>query len=212
MQIKLEVVHLIEGRARIVIKSEIEPAVLFLVMEAALQEIREIRRAEFNPWAQSVTIYFKENDPYTIFDKMKEMLEGIARDPLFPQRLAQIEDAVEHGSRASVNVAARDHILSVSTTLDRAVKKMTGNALDLKTLVPVTSFTAGIMTLALAPGLPTPTWLVLVIFGFTGFHLSHNLFGANGGQGKDDRDAGIFEPEGPQLVTRTEQQQRQAES
>jgi hypothetical protein len=210
MQIKLEVVHLIKGRARIVIKSEIEPEVLFLVMQAALQEIRGISKADFNPWAQSVTIYFKADDPYAIFDKMKEVLEGIVCDPLFPQRLAQIEDAVEHGSRDSINVTVRDHILSVSTTLDRAVKKMTGNAIDLKTLLPVTSFTAGLMTLALAPGLPTPTWLVLVIFGFTGFHVGHNHFGANGAKAEDDRDTGVPEPEGSQLLTSTEEQERQA--
>jgi hypothetical protein len=195
MQIKLQLVHFIHGRARIVIKSGIEPKVLSLVMEAAFQQIKEIRRAEFNPWAQSVTIYFVREDPYAILDRIKAVLEDIVRNPLFPQQLAQIEDAIADGNQDHLSVAVRNHILSVSTSLDRAVKDMTGNAIDLKTLVPVTSFAAGLMTLAMAPGLPTPTWLVLIIFGFTGFHLGQNPFGAIAWQPENHEAAGELVPE-----------------
>lgn len=70
-----------------------------------------------------------------------------------------------------MNVVVRDKILTVSENLDRAVKHMSGNTVDMRTAVPVSSFATGIAFLVLAPALATPAWLVLLTFGVTSFHL-----------------------------------------
>lgn len=173
MRIRLEVVHLISGRARIKIESEFDPAIFFVVVEAALNDIDEIERAELNPRAKSLTVYFREgNDFNLILDKFKNVLLNITSDPLFAERMEEIEYALKYPHRGSLDVVVRDKILSVSRHLDHTVRKVTGNVIDMKTLLPVSSFTAGLATLAVAPTLPTPTWLVLLIFGFTAFHIT----------------------------------------
>ena len=172
IKIKLEVVHSIKGRARIKIVSGFEPSVFFVVLEAGLQEIEEIKKAELNPRAQSITIYFKEAVGLNvILEKLERILADITNDPAFSQRLEEIKDALAYAGRGSMNVFVRDKILMVSHDLDHAVKRITGNAIDLKTVLPVTSLSAGMAVLLLAPGLPTPTWLVLMIFGFTSFNM-----------------------------------------
>lgn len=173
MRIRLEVVHLISGRARIKVGSEFDPAIFFVVVEAALNDIDEIERAELNPRAKSLTMYFRDGHDFNmILDKLRSVLQTITSDPSFAERIEEIEYALKYSHRASVDVVVRDKILSVSRNLDHSVRKVTGNVIDMKTLLPVSSFTAGIATLAVAPALPTPTWLVLLIFGFTAFHIT----------------------------------------
>jgi hypothetical protein len=172
IKIKLEVVHSIKGRARIKIASGFEPSVFFVVLEAGLHEIEEIKKAELSPYAQSVTIYFKADVGLdVILEKLERILADITNDPAFSQRLEEIQDALAFAGRGSMNVFVRDKILMVTRDLDHAVKRITGNAVDLKTMLPVTSLSAGLATLLLAPGLPTPTWLVLMIFGVTSFNM-----------------------------------------
>ena len=172
IKIKLEVIHSIKGRARIKIASGFEPSVFFVVLEAGLHEIEEIKKAELNPYAESITIYFKEDVGLNvILEKLERILVDITNDPAFSERLEEIKDALAYAGRGSMNVFVRDKILMVSQDLDHAVKRITGNAIDLKTVLPVTSLTAGLATLLLAPGLPTPTWLVLMFFGFTSFNM-----------------------------------------
>lgn len=45
-----------------------------------------------------------------------------------------------------------------------------GALATVKKVLPPTALAAGLVTLAAAPALATPTWLVLLIFSFTSFH------------------------------------------
>ena len=172
IKIKLEVVHAIKGRARIKIVTGLVPSVFFVVLEAGLREIEAIKKAELNPYAESVTLYYQGAvDLASILERLKCTLADITSDPSFAERLSEIEDALALAGPERVNVFVRDRILVVSRGIDHAVKRITGNAIDMKTALPVTSLSAGLATLLLAPGLPTPTWLVLMIFGFTSFNM-----------------------------------------
>jgi hypothetical protein len=173
MCIQLEVVHHIRGRARLGVESPFEPKVFFVVIEAALREIEELRRFDLNPLAKSVTLYYKEDIELSgIVEKCRMVLLDIVNDPSFAKRFEEIEEALTYADRQSINVAVRDHILTVTNNLDHMVKAVTGHVVDIKTLLSVTSFSAGLATLALAPGLPTPAWLVLLTFGLTAFQFA----------------------------------------
>jgi hypothetical protein len=183
MLIKLEVVHHMRGRARIGVESHFDPEVFFVVVEAALHEIEGVKRFDLNPLAKSVTLYFREDVELNgILEKLRTVLLDVVNDASFPKRIEDIEDALKYSNRNSINVVVRDQILTVTSNLDQAVKQITGNVVDMRTLLPITSFTAGLATLALAPGLPTPAWLLLVTFGFASFHFTSRSAGELPGQ------------------------------
>ena len=175
MKVRLKVVHFIPGRARVKIDSGFDPKFFFIVVEAGLREIKEIKQAELNPYSQSITVHFKESlDVDVILEELKRILTGISNHPEFPQRLEDIKDALTYSDNGSMNVSVRDKILMVSRNLDHAVKRISGNTVDMKTALPVTSFATGIATLVFAPALATPAWLVLLTFGITSFNLIKN--------------------------------------
>ncbi|OQY51293.1 MAG: hypothetical protein B6240_00065 [Desulfobacteraceae bacterium 4572_87] len=172
IKIKLKVIHLIAGRARIKIDSGFDPKVFFYVLEAGLREIREIKKADLNPYSQSITVFFRNDvDIEVILKEMRRFLEDMADDPEFPDRMEDIKDALAHGDKAGMNVVVRDKILNVSNNLDQAVRHMSGNTVDMRTAVPISSVATGIAALVLAPTWATPAWLVLLTFGITSFHL-----------------------------------------
>ena len=172
MKVKLKVIHFISGRARIKIDSGFDPKVFFFVLEAGLREIREIKKASLNPYSQSITVFFKQDiDVEIILKEMRRVLTNITNDPEFSDRMKDIKDALCYGDKARMDVVVRDKILTVSQNLDRAVKNMSGNTVDMRTAVPVTSVATGVAALVLAPAWATPAWLVLLTFGITSFHL-----------------------------------------
>ncbi len=172
MKIKLKVIHFISGRARIKVESGFDPKVFFYVLEAGLREVREIKKADLNPYSQSITVYFgKEVDIDVILKALMQILTDISNDPDFSKRMEDIQDALTYGHKANMDVVVRDRILRVSENLDQAVRHMSGNAIDMRTAVPVSSVATGIAALILAPGWATPAWLVLLTFGITSFHL-----------------------------------------
>ena len=172
MKVKLKVIHFISGRARIKVDSGFDPKVFFHVLEAGLREIREIKKADLNPYSQSITVYFgKEVDIDVILKALMRILTDISNDPDFSKRMEDIQDALAYGHKANMDVVVRDKILRVSENLDQAVRHMSGNAVDMRTAVPVSSVATGIAALILAPGWATPAWLVLLTFGITSFHL-----------------------------------------
>ena len=175
MKVRLKVVHFIPGRARIKIDSGFDPRFFFVVVEAGLREIKEIKRAELNPYSQSITVHFKENIHVDmVLEELKQVLMGITNHPEFPQRLEDIKDALTYSDNGSMDVSVRDKILMVSRNLDHAVKRITGNTVDMKTALPVSSFATGIAALVFAPAWATPAWLVLLTFGITSFNLIKN--------------------------------------
>ena len=172
MKVKLKVIHFISGRARIKVDSGFDPKVFFYVLEAGLREIREIKKADLNPYSQSITVYFgKDVDIDVILKALMRILTDISNDPDFSKRMEDIQDALAYGHKANMDVVVRDKILRVSENLDQAVRHMSGNAVDMRTAVPVSSVATGIAALILAPGWATPAWLVLLTFGITSFHL-----------------------------------------
>ncbi len=175
VKVRLKVVHFIPGRARIKIDSGFDPRFFFVVVEAGLCEIKEIKKADVNPYSQSITVHFKEDiDVDIILEKLKRILMGITNDPEFSQRLEDIKDALAYADKGGMDVLVRDKILMVSRNLDHAAKRITGNTVDMKTAVPVSSFATGIATLIFAPAWATPAWLVLLTFGITSFNLLKN--------------------------------------
>lgn len=172
MTVKLTVIHFISGRARIKVESGFDPKVFFYVLEAGLRELREIKKADLNPYSQSITVYFhKDVDIDVILKELMRILTDISNDPDFSNRMEDIKDALTYGDKANMDVVVRDRILGVSRNLDQAVRHMSGNTVDMRTAVPVTSVATGIAALVLAPAWATPAWLVLLTFGITSFHL-----------------------------------------
>ena len=186
MKVKLKVIHFIAGRARIKVDSGFDPKIFFFVLKAGLSEMKEIKKADLNPYSQSITVYFNKNiGVEIILDGLIGILTDLTHDPEFPQRMEDIQDLLTYGDKDKIEVYVRDKILRVSQNLDYAVKHMTGNALDMRTAVPVSSVAAGFAALILAPAWATPAWLVLLTFGVTSFHLlKHDHGGANAPVGR----------------------------
>ncbi|MBF0120721.1 MAG: hypothetical protein HQK79_17980 [Desulfobacterales bacterium] len=171
MNIKLEVVHKMSGRVRVKIKSHLEPSIFFMIIESVLPEIKKIKRAELNRYAQSITIYFKQNDNLDeILEELKTLITMAISDPILKERLEEIK----YEKLNTGNVILRDKILTINNGLNDTVKNFTGNITDMKMTITTGSFLAGLGMLVLAPEFATPAWLVLLIFSTTSFNQANS--------------------------------------
>ncbi len=138
IKVRLKVVHSIPGRARIKIESQLDPKVFFFVLEAGLKEVQAIKKAELNPHSKSITVFFRKNlDVAVILTELEQVLSEVTNDPDFFKRIEDIRDILAYGNKDHMEVSVRNSILTVSHNLDRAVKHMTGNTMDLRTAVPI---------------------------------------------------------------------------
>ena len=172
MKVKLKVIHSISGRARIKVESGFDPKVFFFVLEAGLREIKEIKKVDLNSYSQSITVFFGQDiEVENILKELRRLLTDITNDPEFSDRMEEIKDALQYGDKGKMNVVMRNKILTVSQNLDLAVRNISGNTVDMRTAVPISSVATGLAALVLAPTWATPAWLVLLTFGITSFHL-----------------------------------------
>ncbi len=180
MRIKLEVVHEIKGRARIKVESAFEPEVMLALIDAVLHRIEAVRKAEFNSYARSVTIHFKEQTGFgIILRELEDMLLRITGDEAFRDLIEELRDSLKY-SPGSAKVVVTDKTLSVNSGADGGVPEITGTGLTPKGAVPGAALAVGITLLALAPGVPPPAWLILFAFSFTSFHQINGAGTANG--------------------------------
>ena len=181
MKIEIEVVHQIKGRARIKVKSPFEPSTFLMVIGAVLKEIEDVKRFELNQLAMSVTIYFKSHiDLNAILAKLNDILLEVTADPSFNECMSELQDTSRYAHLDDACVTVRGKILELSHPTDGNARNVPGTGAgitSMKTIVPAAALTAGVATLALAPALATPAWLVLLAFSFT----SYNQLNGRGG-------------------------------
>jgi hypothetical protein len=111
------------------------------------------------------------------------------------QEMGSIDEMIEH---ETVFLAQHSHsakiLLDWTAALDRHVKRMTDNAIDLKVLAPAALAVGAFLELGVTAA--TPVWLTLGLFSFNHFIAIHSHPQANDGQKPDEQPAAV-PPERP---------------
>lgn len=157
------VAHHIPGRARIrVPTAKRNPQLLRRVADAAAK-VGGAKGIETNPMTGSVLIHYERSGFARFLELLAEALEGILvlAEPELAAEEAAIDLLVSGPSSTAKAVADGFRYL------DRELKIVSGNTLDLRLLVPLAAVAVS-LSLVSDP-MSTPLWLTLAIFSMSSF-------------------------------------------
>jgi hypothetical protein len=133
---------------------------------------RGVRSVEVNPTTGSVVIHYDADLDEDIRAHLGELVPML---DLGPPALTEVDEIASNIEREAEFLAAHsDTAQSLVTAVERlndAVRQATGNAVDLRVLVP-----AGLAAYAffeVGPEIVTPLWVTLAIFSFNSFVALH---------------------------------------
>lgn len=139
-----------------------DPQLLHKVADAAAK-IPEAKAVETNPLTGSVLIHYHRSGFGRFVDLLGEALEGILI-------LADPEAAVEEAALGLLISGPSQTAKAVADffrSLDRELKVATGNAVDLRSLVPLVAIAVAVTLVS--DSISTPLWLTLAIFSMNSF-------------------------------------------
>ncbi|MEO5357235.1 MAG: hypothetical protein H7844_08050 [Nitrospirae bacterium YQR-1] len=169
-EFELVTAHYIRGRLRLRIKTDMDMRVFFIFLNAALKRVKEIKKAALNQYASSVTLFFDDNvsDVDNLISKLSNQIVFIMSLPNFTNTYYEILNALCFGESDGIEVIIKDDKIATNYLQKRGWDIST-DVFKKDTMISKTTFSAGVLTLLLAPALPTPAWLVLLIFGYSSF-------------------------------------------
>jgi hypothetical protein len=170
MQIKIEIVHYIKGRMRIIIHAPLDTRVLFMIIETILHEIEEIKRADLNNHTNSVTIIFLDKGgARPLVQKLRDILYKVLKADSFKERYKELKTALNYYERNKIKIRIlEDYEIGIGyDDSKKIIRKGASMPLTESSAFSATTFSVGLGTLLLLPSLPTPAWLVILIFGYT---------------------------------------------
>jgi hypothetical protein len=168
----LKEAHYIRGRLRLKVETDMDMRVFFIFLSAAVKRVKEIRKAQLNRFAASVTLYFDDGEGGVddLITKLGSQVDFIISRPNFTDTYGEILNALCFGEGGDMEITIEgDKKIAVRYLNGQTVKTFLGaGALFNKdTAISTTTLSAGLFALLLAPALPTPAWLVLLIFGYS---------------------------------------------
>ncbi|MBF0457882.1 MAG: hypothetical protein HQK99_08310 [Nitrospirae bacterium] len=167
---ELKAAHYIRGRLRLKVETCMDIRVFFVFLRAAIKSVKEIRKAQLNRFAASVTLYFDDSGSVMddLITKLGDQMDFIISLSNFTGTYEEILNAARFGEGDDIEIIIKDGKISINYLYGQATKETSGSTVFKKdTVFSATTISASLLTLLLAPGLPTPAWLVLLIFGYS---------------------------------------------
>ncbi len=169
------VVHHIPGRLRVKLpRSRRDPA-LIKELRDFVAGLGGVRRVEVNPLTGSILVHYQPESQEQIQTLLQTARGSSQHADLLPD-LADSEDLAHTIEQETEFLAAHSdlaqYIVNSIKALNRAVREATGNAVDLKVLLP-----AGLAIWAYLKSTTeaaTPLWATLAIFSFNSFVTLHH--------------------------------------
>jgi hypothetical protein len=165
------VAHHSRGRLRIrVPAAKGNPAALEKIRES-LGKVSGVKEVEVSESIGSVTIHYDPRHHANFEEHLahagSQEVVSVCREP----RVADLEDMPDMIEHEAEFLAEHSHTAKVlfdwANGLDRNIKRMTGNAVDLKVLAPAALAVGAFMELGITAS--TPIWLTLGLFSFNHF-------------------------------------------
>ncbi|MBF0488197.1 MAG: hypothetical protein HQK98_08570 [Nitrospirae bacterium] len=167
---KLKAVHHIKGRLRIKVETDMDMRVFFIFLGAAIKRVKEIKTAQVSRYAGSVTLYFDDRvcDAGNLITRLSEQTDFIMSLPDFNATYEEILNALCCGGGDDMEITINGDGITVNYVYGQMIKTFSCSGVFRKdTVISTTTMSAGLLTLLLAPALPTPAWLVLLFFGYS---------------------------------------------
>jgi hypothetical protein len=166
------VAHHSRGRLRIRVPGAKGKPEALEVIRKSLASLNGVSEVEVNEAIGSVTIHY---DPQQHPDFEKHLSsESCPQDAVFVeaapklQDMEELDDMIEH---EAAFLAQHSHsaklLFDWANGFDAGIKRLTGNAVDLKVLAPAAFAVAAFMELGITAS--TPIWLTLGLFSFNHF-------------------------------------------
>ncbi|KWT78270.1 hypothetical protein [Candidatus Magnetominusculus xianensis] len=169
----LKAAHYIRGRLRLKVETDMDMRVFFIFLSAAIKRVNKIKKAQLNRFAASVTLYFddsgeNDNARETLLVKLGSEIDFIMSLSNFANAYEEILNALCFDGADEMEINIEGNSISVAYPAQQVVKSFLASKPFAKdTVLPASVISAGLLTLLLAPALPTPAWLVLMIFGYS---------------------------------------------
>jgi hypothetical protein len=166
------VAHHSRGRLRIRVPSaKGDPAALESIRQS-LASVKGVQTVDVNESIGSVTVNYDpavHPDFHEHLANEESAQRAVSLSP--PPRLQDMEDLDEMFENEAAFLAERSHsaklLFDWMNGLDRGIKSMTGNAVDLKVIAPLALAVGAFMELGITAA--TPVWLTLGLFSFNHF-------------------------------------------
>ncbi|MEO5360959.1 MAG: hypothetical protein H7843_11025 [Nitrospirota bacterium] len=167
----LKAAHYIRGRLRLKVETDMDMRVFFIFLGAAIKRVNKIKKAQLNRFAASVTLYFDDSGDKTnesLIGKLGSEIDFIMSLSNFANAYDEIFNALCFDGADELEINIEGNSISVAYPAQQVVKSFLASKPFAKdTVLPASVISAGLFTLLLAPALPTPAWLVLMIFGYS---------------------------------------------
>jgi hypothetical protein len=168
----IELRHAIPGRIRLKIPSIKGEPGLALEVHKQLAALPVIRRVEVNPVTGSVLVLYDPADSAAIAQLGRMMIPGLD--------LNAMPDPPDHAPRNGHGAGAPAlAVTELARRLNERVEAISGGALDLKVLVPMSLVVGGLVRLIASRKVPSPAWYDFLWFAFGTY------FTLNRGSGPD---------------------------
>ncbi|MDQ2733557.1 MAG: heavy-metal-associated domain-containing protein [Pseudomonadota bacterium] len=169
------VVHHVPGRIRFKVPSARNDPSALERIERALGQEPEVHRVQVNSMTGSVVVDY---DPSTSFPRMMEQTSrATERDNLLKFETPESGDldialgfAQDEMQALAEHSHAAKNVVQLVQEVNSGVKRVTGNALDLRVLLPLCLSAYSIMS---DKDKPSPLWVTLLIFSFNAFVSLH---------------------------------------
>jgi hypothetical protein len=192
------VAHHSRGRLRLRVPSAKGNAAALETIRKTLASLHGVKEVEVNESIGSVTIHYDarhHTDFHQHLAKETSSHDVVSVAPPCMREMENVDEMIEH---EAVFLAQHSHsakaLVDWTAALDRSVKRMTDNAIDLKVLAPAALAVGAFLELGMTAA--TPVWLTLGLFSFNHFIAIHSRPQANDGQEPDEQTAAI-PPERP---------------
>ena len=170
----VKVVHHIPGRLRVRLSQARRNPILLRELHDLVKGFGGVRQVEINPATGSILVHYDPETPEQINTLIRNRSGDNGVD-LMPD-LGGVEDMAENIQKEAEFLAAHSelarNVVNTVKALNQEVRVATGNAVDLKVLLP-----AGLAVWAFLKAgteISTPLWVTLAIFSFNSFVALHS--------------------------------------
>jgi hypothetical protein len=170
---RAHVAHHIPGRMRVKIAEGKNNPELLAKISQSLASLKGVQAVTPNPQTGSILLQYAPEAHEDIHDHVHGVFDEHVPEP--PRPLGEIEHIADNLEREAEFLANHSHFARVvvdgAKMLDREVKLATGNAVDLKVVIPLGLAAVAFVEIGIHAA--TPVWVTLALFSLNHFVEMH---------------------------------------
>jgi hypothetical protein len=170
-------VHHVRGRIRLKIPALKSDAGLLEEITKAISPLQGVQRVDANPSIGSVVVHYDPARHVTFHEDLSKRAESTGAFVLSAPEISEVDEVAKKIQQEAEFLSQHSEtariIVDGFKKLDRGIKFASGNAVDLKVLLPLGLAVYSFIEIGLEAS--TPLWVTLGIFSFNSFLSLHFL-------------------------------------